>query len=373
MGCDYLEPIKGIGPSTAYKLMKEHGSLKHVVAHLRGKQAARDGEVAAAVAEESEEEEEEVVESEKESEDGHGEQGLDEEDKVDEEEGGSIKKGGKKRARVTDDSDEDNDNDDFPPPSKAGNSDSDADEDNPEPSASKTKGKGKASPVKKSTKKAAPKVAGGGGKKAAPKKRGGIIIPEDWNWQGAKELFLRPDVVKSTDVEVRPSLFGTLLSSFLLSTLKLIDPPTPFTQFAFACQIEWTAPDVEGLVDFLVREKGFRCVSIFLSFFFHINDFPWQSLHFPSIANPLYRSPPSLPSLPLSLPLCPFSPSLPLSCLPNPTLRDCLHGFLPHSFQRGPSPQWRRQAPEDDQRQTARPPRRFLQSPAQGSLQQEGS
>ncbi|KAN0060106.1 Elongation of fatty acids protein 2 [Thecaphora frezii] len=35
LGCDYLDPIKGIGPKTALKLIKEHGSLDKVVEHLR--------------------------------------------------------------------------------------------------------------------------------------------------------------------------------------------------------------------------------------------------------------------------------------------------------------------------------------------------
>ena len=37
LGCDYLEPIKGVGPKTAYKLMQEHGSLDKVLEHLRAK------------------------------------------------------------------------------------------------------------------------------------------------------------------------------------------------------------------------------------------------------------------------------------------------------------------------------------------------
>src|ERR1700733_12541086 len=37
LGCDYLEPIKGVGPKSALKLMKEHGTLEKVVAHLRAK------------------------------------------------------------------------------------------------------------------------------------------------------------------------------------------------------------------------------------------------------------------------------------------------------------------------------------------------
>ena len=37
LGCDYLEPIKGVGPKTAHKLMQEHGSLDKVLKHLRAK------------------------------------------------------------------------------------------------------------------------------------------------------------------------------------------------------------------------------------------------------------------------------------------------------------------------------------------------
>ena len=37
LGCDYLEPIKGIGPKNALKLVREYGGLKGVVEHLREK------------------------------------------------------------------------------------------------------------------------------------------------------------------------------------------------------------------------------------------------------------------------------------------------------------------------------------------------
>ncbi|KDN41688.1 putative DNA repair endonuclease rad2 [Tilletiaria anomala UBC 951] len=36
LGCDYLEQIKGIGPKTALKLIREHGTLAAVLDHLRG-------------------------------------------------------------------------------------------------------------------------------------------------------------------------------------------------------------------------------------------------------------------------------------------------------------------------------------------------
>jgi flap endonuclease-1 len=55
-----------------------------------------------------------------------------------------------------------------------------------------------------------------------PKKR--YVIPDDWPFAEARELFFNPDV--------RPA-----------------DHPD--------CDFKWEAPDVEGLVQFLVTEKGF--------------------------------------------------------------------------------------------------------------------
>ncbi|PWN19624.1 PIN domain-like protein [Microstroma glucosiphilum] len=34
LGCDYMEPVKGIGPKTAFKLIKEYGSIEAVKEHL---------------------------------------------------------------------------------------------------------------------------------------------------------------------------------------------------------------------------------------------------------------------------------------------------------------------------------------------------
>jgi flap endonuclease-1 len=59
----------------------------------------------------------------------------------------------------------------------------------------------------------------GGGKK----KRGGVQVPDEWPWEAAKELFKKPDV-----------------------------------QPADECELEWKNPDVEGLIQFLVTEKGFK-------------------------------------------------------------------------------------------------------------------
>jgi 5'-3' exonuclease len=41
LGCDYLEPIKGVGPKSALKLIREYDGLQGVVEHLREKQVVR--------------------------------------------------------------------------------------------------------------------------------------------------------------------------------------------------------------------------------------------------------------------------------------------------------------------------------------------
>ncbi|EXJ78001.1 flap endonuclease 1 [Capronia epimyces CBS 606.96] len=56
-----------------------------------------------------------------------------------------------------------------------------------------------------------------------PKKR--YTLPEDWPYKDARELFIRPDVRSAEDPE---------------------------------CDFKWEAPDVEGLVKFLVNDKGFN-------------------------------------------------------------------------------------------------------------------
>ncbi|THH29118.1 hypothetical protein EUX98_g5065 [Antrodiella citrinella] len=55
------------------------------------------------------------------------------------------------------------------------------------------------------------------------KKKGGIQVPEEWPWEEAKKFFLKPDVTPADELE-----------------------------------IEWKNPDVDGLVQFLVTEKGFN-------------------------------------------------------------------------------------------------------------------
>ncbi|KAL1950568.1 hypothetical protein VTO73DRAFT_5692 [Trametes versicolor] len=104
LGCDYLEPIKGVGPKSALKLIREHGSLGKILEHLKEKAA----------------EKEEAAEEGK-------------------------------------------------------------------------------------------------------KKKGGVQIPEEWPWEQAKAIFLKPDVTPADELE-----------------------------------LEWKSPNVDGLVDFLVREKGFN-------------------------------------------------------------------------------------------------------------------
>ncbi|KAG5720045.1 Flap endonuclease 1 [Termitomyces sp. T112] len=143
LGCDYLEPIKGIGPKTALKLIREYKDLKGVVAHLREKEAEK-----AAVAKSEDESEAEPA--------------------------------------PTSDVEQPDD------------SEGEEEAPKPKPKRKSAKGKGKG------------------------KGKGGVRIPEDWPWEQAKELFLKPDVLSADQVE-----------------------------------LEWKNPDIEGLVQFLVTEKGF--------------------------------------------------------------------------------------------------------------------
>ncbi|KAG8910738.1 Elongation of fatty acids protein 2, partial [Tulasnella sp. 417] len=207
LGCDYLEPIKGVGPKSALKLLREHGSLKEVIKQLRAKQSER--EVKNAEIQEQEEEEEEDVAATSEIE-------PEEEDRLtaneeDDEEDAPKQKPAKKISRRIEDSDEE----DGDLLMRGADEGSDAEEkEAPQSKTKSVKGKGKA--------KASPKKASAASK-PKPKGKGGISVPEYWPWEEAKELFLKPDV-------------------------------TPADQL----DLNWEAPDVDGLVEFLVREKGFN-------------------------------------------------------------------------------------------------------------------
>lgn len=96
LGCDYLEPIKGVGPKSALKLMKDHGSLKEVVAHLREKMAEKAKIVAKEAAKAAEESSEEEVDEHIESED-EAPSGAEQDDNVDED--GKEKKKNKKKPK----------------------------------------------------------------------------------------------------------------------------------------------------------------------------------------------------------------------------------------------------------------------------------
>lgn len=165
MGCDYLEPAKGVGPKTALKLMREHGTLENVVAHIRGKMAEKQE-----AAEEFEIEEK------------PGSDAESEDETVESQNGDAV------------DRDDLDSEDGYEKPMAATMSGSE-DEDVPKPSktASQAKGEGK--------KKAEPKKE----KKAPIKKKkaiGGMQLPEYWPWEEAKKLFLQPDVTPASEVEV---------------------------------------------------------------------------------------------------------------------------------------------------------------------------
>ncbi|KAL0061993.1 Elongation of fatty acids protein 2 [Marasmius tenuissimus] len=182
LGCDYLEPIKGVGPKSALKLIREHEGLAGVVKHLRAKDAEKAAAAAAAAAAPSDSESE-----------GEGDEPAptsdierpddEDEDAKDAKEGEDIEMG-------------------------SGSEDEKPNKSKGKEKAASKKGKGKASKTK------------GGGK---GKGKGGVSMPEDWPWEEAKRLFETPDVTPADQVE-----------------------------------LEWGNPDIDGLVQFLVTEKGFN-------------------------------------------------------------------------------------------------------------------
>ncbi|KAH9480343.1 Elongation of fatty acids protein 2 [Psilocybe cubensis] len=167
LGCDYLEPIKGIGPKSALKLIKEHGSLKAVIKHLREKSATKKAAEDSEPEDAASDAEEAAPTSDVELPDKDSD---DEDFKEKEEEKGTSDEEAPKKKKLA---------------SKA----------KVVPSKGKGKGKGK----------------------------GGITVPDEWLWEDAKKIFQKPDVLPADQVE-----------------------------------LEWKNPDVDGLVDFLVKEKGFN-------------------------------------------------------------------------------------------------------------------
>ncbi|KAG8874838.1 Elongation of fatty acids protein 2 [Tulasnella sp. 331] len=211
LGCDYLEPIKGVGPKSALKLVRENGSLGKVLEHLKEKQKERE-EMNEKLSKKTKKVEEEDTEDEEL--DAVDSEGDDDDDKLP-----SKKKAKKSATRIEDSDASDNDHGEpmrSEPPSddemenEVGNDeDEDGQEGKPSTSTAKAKGKGKA---KANAKPAAVKA-----------KKGGISVPEYWPWKEAKELFMKPDVTPANDLE-----------------------------------LIWEAPNVDGLVEFLVKEKGFN-------------------------------------------------------------------------------------------------------------------
>lgn len=164
LGCDYLEPAKGVGPKTALKLMREHGTLANVVAHIRGKMAEK--------------------------------QEAAEEFEIDEKPESDIESDEEEEANLTDaESAAHHDlesEDGYEKPVAATMSGSE-DEEGPKPrktasQTKKAKGKKKAEPKKAPIKK----------KKAI----GGMQLPEYWPWEEAKKLFMKPDVTPADELDV---------------------------------------------------------------------------------------------------------------------------------------------------------------------------
>ena len=191
LGCDYLEPIKGVGPKSALKLLREHGSLAKVVRNLREKQAEREQLNASTMVPDDEDEDEDDEPA--------PTSDIELPDAPESEDDEPPQKKQKKSATRIDDSDEDED-----VKSSAKGMSSGMEDDEPV-AVKSTKGKAKAKATKSSSKsKAKPK----------PKAKGGITVPEFWPWEDAKALFLKPDVTPASELEVsRSHLVGAEMTA----------------------------------------------------------------------------------------------------------------------------------------------------------------
>ncbi|QRW00622.1 Flap endonuclease-1 protein [Ceratobasidium sp. AG-Ba] len=271
LGCDYLEPIKGVGPKNAFKLMQEHGSLKEVMKVLYAKMAEREEAdlkkqkkaekkgASKSKSKKGEEEEDEAMESEEEDKPAPKKENKAkskkriESDEEDEGEGGgaesdpwddtvaatsspapsspvrasspmrasspvaSSEAGMKVDEEEAKKEDEDGEDHKMQDAAEVKDEDEAKDEDESKEDA-EPKEKGKK--VKKDK---AKKEDEDGPKKPAPIRRGGIHVPEYYPWEEAKKLFLKPDVTPADQID-----------------------------------LTWEAPDVDALVQFLVVEKGFN-------------------------------------------------------------------------------------------------------------------
>ncbi|CAE6409434.1 unnamed protein product [Rhizoctonia solani] len=246
LGCDYLEPIKGVGPKNAFKLMQEHGSLKEVLDVLRAKMAEREeaDHKKDHKAKSTSKKGSKTSKSKKKDED-------DEDEAMESEEEETLKprkqKSSKPKNRIeSDDEGEGSDPWDdtqvatspargssptrgsSPPASSEAGMKVDEDEDVKPTGAAETKepiDDDKDHKMEDFEAKVddAEAKADEVPKKPAPIRRGGIHVPEYYPWEEAKKLFLQPDVTPADQIE-----------------------------------LVWEAPDVDGLVQFLVVEKGFN-------------------------------------------------------------------------------------------------------------------
>lgn len=268
LGCDYLEPIKGVGPKSALKLMKEHGSLGKVVENLRVKMEQK--------AQAAEKKQKRVVE----------EEDVESEDEADPPAPSSDVEPGFGGAGSDDDEDREG-------------------EEDAEAAAAAAEERRKAKEAAKEKKKKAAATA-------ARRGTGGVHVPDNWMWEEAKKLFQKPDVTPASEIEVSfvvslycfvinctrargSNVLGCIIVPCVVCSvlafdwldggrpdvsageegvLMLIGPIGNSFFFHYTCgglvymrssgrwgryqQLVWEAPDVEGLVEFLVRDKGFK-------------------------------------------------------------------------------------------------------------------
>jgi hypothetical protein len=76
-------------------------------------------------------------------------------------------------------------------------------------------------------------------------------VPEEWPFAEARELFLHPDVLPASECDVRAARLELVVAG---------GSDAEGFPVMGCMQFKWKVPDVEALVEFMVKRHGFQCV-----------------------------------------------------------------------------------------------------------------
>lgn len=76
------------------------------------------------------------------------------------------------------------------------------------------------------------------------------IVPEDWNYQQARQLFINPVVADPNEIEVNHIIPHR--QNYIMDFILIV-----YCIFFFS-QLKWTEPDEEGLVEYMCGDRQFN-------------------------------------------------------------------------------------------------------------------